>query len=63
MLQLLCGPVGVLAAYLNDGVLDTTVIRVAATFPMEKMQIGVAREGLPLNLQEFVKRIEEETKK
>jgi hypothetical protein len=63
MLQLLCGPIGLLLPWLHDGVLDKAVIRVAAIFPMEKMQVGVVRDDLPLNVQEFVKQIEAETKK
>jgi hypothetical protein len=63
MLQLLCGPIGVLAAWLNDGVLDKAVIKVAATFPMEKMQVGVLHQGPPLDVPEFFKQIEAETRK
>jgi len=63
MLQLLCGPIGLLLPWMHDGVLDRAVIRVAAIFPMEKMQVGVVHHDLPLNVQEFVKQIEAETKK
>ena len=62
MLELMCG-IGLLLPWSHNGVLDKAVIRVAAIFPMEKMQVGVVREDLPLNVQEFIKQIEAETKK
>ena len=58
MLQLLCGPLDLLSPWLHDGVLDKAVIRVAATFPMEKMEVGVVRNSLPFDFEEFVKQVE-----
>ncbi len=56
MLQLM-GGLNLLSPWLHDGVLDKAVIRVAATFPMEKMDVGVVRSSLPFDLEEFVKQI------
>jgi hypothetical protein len=44
---------------LSDVQRNDSVFEVAATFPMEKMQVGVARNGLPFDVEEFVKRIEQ----
>jgi len=41
----------------HDGELDDAVFQIAATFPMEKMRTGVVREGLPFDVEEFVKQI------
>jgi len=41
----------------HDGEFDDAVFQVAATFPMEKMRTGVVREGLPFDVDEFVKQI------
>lgn len=41
----------------HDGEFDDAVFQVAATFPMENILAGVTREGLPFDLEEFVKRI------
>jgi len=46
-----------LAPWLEDGEFDDAVFQVAATFPMEKMGTGVVREGLPVDVEEFVKQI------
>lgn len=63
MLHLLCGPLHLLSLWLHDGVLDKAVIKVAAKFPMAKMEIGVLRNSLPFDFEEFVKQVEAETKK
>jgi len=46
-----------LAQWTHDGEFDDAVFQVAATFPMEKMRTGVVREGLPFDVDEFVKQI------
>jgi hypothetical protein len=46
-----------LAGWIRGGQPDDAVFEVAATFPMEKMRTGVVREGLPFDVEEFVKRI------
>jgi hypothetical protein len=46
-----------LAPRIRDGQPDDAVFEVAATFPMEKMRTGIVREGLPFDVEEFVKRI------
>lgn len=45
------------AAWIQDGRPDDAVFEVAATFPMENMEPGMVREGFPLDMGEFVKRI------
>jgi hypothetical protein len=62
-LQLLCGRIGVSSPWLTDSVLDKAVIKVAATFPIEKMQVGIVHQGPPLDVPAFVKQIEAETRK
>jgi hypothetical protein len=47
-----------LAPWMRDGQPNDAVFEVAATFPMEKMRTGIVREGLPFDVEEFVKRIE-----
>ena len=46
-----------LAPWIHDGEFDDAVFQVAATFPMKKMRTGVVREGLPFDVEGFVKRI------
>jgi hypothetical protein len=55
MLQMF--PESPLAQWTHDGELDDAVFQVAATFPMEKMKTGVVREGMPFEVEEFVKQI------
>jgi hypothetical protein len=43
--------VGVLATWLHDGVPDDAVFHVAATIPMSRMQIGVAYQQPPFDLE------------
>jgi hypothetical protein len=56
VLTIKMGP-DLLAPWIRNGQLDDAVFEVAATFPMEKMRSGVVREGLPFDVEEFVKRI------
>jgi hypothetical protein len=53
--------VGVLAAWLHDGVPDDAVFHVAATIPMSRMQIGVPYKQPPFDVEEFIKQVEERT--
>jgi hypothetical protein len=46
-----------LASWTHDGQLDDVVFEVISTFPMQKMKPGVAREGPPFDVEEFVKQI------
>jgi hypothetical protein len=46
-----------LAPWIHDGQPNDAVFEVMATFPMEKMRIGIVRQGLPFDVEEFVKRI------
>jgi hypothetical protein len=46
-----------LASWTHDGQLDDVVFEVMSTFPVQKMKIGVAREGPPFDVEEFVKQI------
>jgi hypothetical protein len=39
------------------------VITVAADFPMDKMEAGVVHKALPLDVEEFLKRIDAESEK
>jgi hypothetical protein len=52
-----------LSPWLHNDELDDVVFRVAAKFPFKKMQAGVVYHGFPLDVQEFLKQIEEEAKK
>jgi hypothetical protein len=55
----LCDSAGLLAAYKRDGELSDVVFRVAATIPMKRMEMGVEYQEPPLDMQEFVKQIEQ----
>jgi hypothetical protein len=57
----LCERLGLLSRWLRDGHLDDAVINVAANFPVEKLEIGVVRKDLPLDVREFVARVEMES--
>ena len=46
-----------LARWTHDGEFDDAVFQIAATFPMEKMRTDAVREGLPFDVEEFVKQI------
>ena len=51
----LCDDAGLLSAYKHDGEFTDAVFRVAATFPMKRMEMGVTYQGPPFNTEEFVK--------
>ena len=48
---------GMLAPWIHEGVVADAVFKVAATFPMEGVTIGVPRQGLPFDVQEFVSQV------
>ena len=62
MLQVLAGPMGMLAPWLRDGEPTDAAFQVAATFPMKKMSVGVTQQGLPFDVQEFLAEIEKQNK-
>ena len=53
---------GVISPWLHHGKPDDAVFKVAATFPMIRMQPGVRRRGLPLDVEELIRQIREEAK-
>jgi hypothetical protein len=55
--------VGVLATWVHDGVPDDAVFHVAATIPMSRMQIGIAYNKPPFDLEEFIKQVEQRTER
>jgi hypothetical protein len=55
MLQMI--PESPLAQWTHDGELDDAVFQVAATIPMEKMRAGVVREGMPFDMDEFLRQV------
>jgi hypothetical protein len=46
-----------LTPWMHNGELDDAVIQVAATFPMKRIGVGVGHDGLPFDVEEFVKQI------
>ena len=46
-----------LARWTRNGEFDDAVFQVASTFPMQKMKTGVVREGLPFDVEEFLKQV------
>ena len=46
-----------IARWTRNGEFDDAVFQVAATFPMQKMKTGVVREGLPFDVDEFVRQV------
>lgn len=48
---------GMLSPWIHEGVVADAVFNVAATFPMEGMAIGVPRQGLPFDVQEFFSQV------
>src|SRR5271154_4843777 len=46
-----------LAPWTHGEVLDDAVFKVAATFPMTRMQTGIVYGGLPFDLQEFLNQV------
>jgi hypothetical protein len=61
MLQLLAGPIGLLTPWLHDGELPDAVFKLAATFPMNKLSVGEVNQGLPFDVQGFIKQLEQQT--
>jgi hypothetical protein len=60
MLNLLAGPMGMLSRWLHTGELDDAVFKVAATFPMKKMSVGVPQQGFPFDVQGFIEQIDKQ---
>lgn len=60
MLQMLPGPLGVLSPWLRDSELADAVFKVAATFPMKRMSVGVPQQELPFDVKGFLAEIERE---
>ena len=48
---------GMLKPWINEGVVADAVFKVAATFPMNGVPIGVPRQGLPFDVQEFISQV------
>jgi hypothetical protein len=48
---------GMLAPWIQEGVLADAVFQVAATFPMKGMAIGTPREGFPFDVPEFLSQV------
>jgi hypothetical protein len=48
---------GMLAAWIQEGVIADAVFQVAATFPMKGIAIGTPREGFPFDVQEFLSQV------
>ena len=62
MLGMLAQTIGMLAPELPAEVREA-VFNVAASFPFKFMKPGDVHEGLPLDVQEFVKQLEEELRR
>jgi len=54
----LCERMGLLPGYKRDDDYTDAVFRVAATFPMKQMKVGVTYQGPPFDVEEFVKQVE-----
>jgi hypothetical protein len=50
-------PESPLTPWTHNGELDDAVLQVAATFPMKRMGVGVVHEGLPFDVEEFLKQV------
>jgi hypothetical protein len=50
-------PESPLTPWMHDGEPDDAVIQVAATFPMKNTEVGVVHDGLPFDVEEFLKQI------
>lgn len=48
---------GILKPWIHDGVVADAVFKVAATFPMNGMAIGVPQQELPFDVQEFMSQV------
>jgi hypothetical protein len=46
-----------LTPWSHEGQLDDAVFQIAATFPMQKLPVGLVKNGLPFDVQELVKQI------
>jgi len=57
----LCERMGLLEKHKLDGEVNDAVFRVAASFPMKQMQTGVTYDGLPFDVEEFVKQVKAAT--
>ena len=55
VLQMLPG--SPLTPWSHEGQLDDAVFQIAATFPMQKLPVGLVKNGLPFDVQELVKQI------
>ncbi len=55
MLQMLPGKP--LTPWTHDGELADAVFQIASSFPMKKMEMGVAQDGPPFDVQEFLRQI------
>jgi hypothetical protein len=53
---------GLISPWLHHGEPDDAVFKVVATFPMIRMQPGVGRGGLPLDVEKLIKQIRKEAK-
>jgi hypothetical protein len=51
-----------LSRWVHDGEFEDAVLRVAARFPMKKLNVGVVHEGLPFDVEGFVKQVVEEAR-
>ena len=54
----LCDDAGLLSAYKHGAEFKDAVFRVAATFPMKRMELDVTYQGPPFDTEEFVREIE-----
>lgn len=54
----LCEQMGLLGSYKVDSEFTDAVFRVAATFPMKRMEMGVTYPGPPFAVDEFLKQVE-----
>jgi len=48
---------GMLAPWIQEGVIADAVFQVGANFPMKGMAIGTPREGFPFDVQEFLSQV------
>ena len=59
LLELLGGRMGLLSRWLHNGELDNSVFTVAAN-AIKRLQVGEVHEGLPFDVQELLKQIDEQ---
>ena len=60
MLTLLSKETGLFSRWVHNGEFEDAVLKVAAKFPMKKLNVGIVHQGLPFDVEEFVKQIAEE---